>query len=90
MTTLTLMLLPSVSVFPAMVNGGRPEGGSVQGITHREREEEEDYSKLLHDCNNRSCYKAVKSPWKVHHTHSYTEDTGWQLPVCHTRLVKAE
>ena len=44
------MLLPSVSVFPAMINGGRPEGGSVhEKEQHTEREEEKDYSKLLPD-----------------------------------------
>ena len=38
------MLLPSVSVFPAMMNGGKPEGWSVYT---RKQWEKEDYSKLL-------------------------------------------
>ena len=46
---MTLMLLPSVSVFPAMLTRGRPEGGSVHDKDQHTEREQDDYSKLLCD-----------------------------------------
>ena len=53
---MTLMLLPSVSVFPVMMTGGRLEGGSV----HIKEQREEANSKVLHYSVIVS--KAVKGP----------------------------
>ena len=58
---MTLMLLPSVSVFPAMITGGRPEGGSVHD-KEQHTEREKDYSKLLPDTVIVTAAKAVYSP----------------------------
>ena len=54
------MLLPSGSVFPVMMTGGRLEGGSVQMKEHRTREGAN--SKLLHYSGIVEVAKAVKGP----------------------------